>query len=236
MSDEPHVAARRPERRRRWTIAAIGVAVTAAILFGLAVLTGPARLKTDQVLREYGTYVSPSNQMITVGFASRSPWLSILDRFVNRKRARQVARFTEFEVERDWFLCIDEYDRLWLFTGRRDPAMKARKTSSGGTKPRVQSVMMSGFFLHGSRVLGGDMVVTGIGDWRGCPRQFFEQIPHKGDPSVAIWGENPPIPEDPPEFTPAERAAIAAFLRQREIARNAASRRMLWRIPDPVSD
>jgi len=239
MSDDTRNASRRPKWHRRLTVAVVSIAVIASALFGILLLTGSYRLQPDEIVRGYGTYDSPSkryrivveesdNKMITVGFVSRSPWHSIVDRIVNRKPTRRVDRFTEFEVERDWFLCFDEFDRLWIFTGQRDSSIVTRKTSSGGFKPRVQSVGMRGFWFRRSRVMGVDMDVTGTGDWRGCPPQFFAQIPYKGDPSVAIWGEIPPIPKDPPEFTPAERVAIAAYWRNFDKAAQASSRGLFW--------
>lgn len=225
------VAASRPCHQRRVMGRAATALAAIVMLISIVVINTPPHLEADEIVREYGTYVSPGkrfrvvveetdNQMIKVGFESKPTFRLVVQRFFNRSRRRQVPVFSEFEVERDWFLCFDEFDRLWIFTGRRDPKIEARKTSGGGTRPRVQSVMMKGFSFINGRTMGTEMVVTGIGDWRGVPPQFFDQIPGKDDPSLSIWGENPPIPADPPEFTPAERAAALAYWRNFDAARN----------------
>lgn len=219
-SNTERAAAEGPRRRRRFIIASVCVAATMPLLLALIVLTGAERLAPDDVARSCGTYLSPrgkllvvkdaDNGMIQIQFESRRWWQRVLNRVNQRVRPQPD---WEFERERDWFFCFDKYDRLWVFIGRRDPAIAHRQTSSGGFVPRIQSVLMSGFWFVGSRPIGGACVVTDTGDWQGVPPRFFEQIPCKADPSVDVWGEIPPIPATPPEFTPGERAAAAVFLK-----------------------
>jgi len=217
-------ATQMPRRRPRFIIAGASLAGIVLALLCLVVLTGAQRLEPDEVVRDHGTYVSPGrrfqvvvretrNDTIRIEFESPNPWTRLLSRF-SKSNYPFPGLISETEVKRDWFLCFDQYDRLWLFVGPWDREQgPLRRLPSGSTAGYTQNVTMYGFFFIGTRPVGGVSTVSRRGDWRGVPPRFFEQIPDKEDASVAIWGEIRPIPATPPEFSPGERAAAAAFLR-----------------------
>jgi hypothetical protein len=202
-------------------IAALVFAALAVVLVAIVGLTGARRLQPDEIVREPGAYDSPGNRYrvvvaesdartVTFTLVSPRPWkrvAAILD------HGRPLPAVAEFEVERDWFLCFDEYDRLWLFIGQREPGTELRKTSSGGFVPRIQSVMMFGFFFLGTQPIDSVSVVSSTGDWKGAPPRFFAEIPGKEGAPIAVWGEIPPIPGAPPGFSPAEHAAARSHWR-----------------------
>jgi len=207
---------------RRFRTAAIGFATIAVALLAIVILTGARRLRPDEIVREVGAYNSPGNRFrvvvaesdqrtVTFTLVSPRPWkrvTAILD------NGRPLPAVVELEVERDWFLCFDEYDRLWLFVGPWDrDSGPLRQLPSGGTGGYTQHVMMFGFFFIGARPVQGISTVSRYGDWRGVPPRFFDQIPGKDERSVSVWGEIPSIPATPPEFTQAERAGAASYWR-----------------------
>lgn len=212
-----------PGRRRPVFIAGVGVAGIVSALTLLIVLTGAERLEPDEIVRDYGTYVSPgrrfqlvvretANRTICVELESPVWWQRIVARFLDRSGRSRRLPDLEFEVERDWFLCFDDYDRIWIFVGQWDRGWgPLRRLPSGGTRPYTQTVTMSGFYFRWGRPVAAKRVVSSTGDWRGVPPRFFEQIPGRENSSIAVWGMNPPIPAVPPKLTPAERAAAAAF-------------------------
>jgi hypothetical protein len=181
------------------------------------ILMFPVRLRAGQIVDEFGTYRSPQRQYgITV---AQSPDNIVRVTFTHRTtRYWFLTSFVDgvshdFEAEREWFACFDEYDRLWLFVGKWDPQWgDTRRLPSGGYKPHIQGVILEGFWFGQSRVLGGGNVVSSTGDWAGVPREFFDRIP---DRHGNVWGENPALPDSPPPLTENQKQAAEAWLAQR---------------------
>lgn len=216
------IAAQTPRRRPRFIVAGVSFAGIVLALLTFLVLTGAERLEPDEVVRNCGRYVSPGrrfqvvvseteNDTVRIVVESPNPWKRFLSRFRNSNYP-YPGLIAETEVELDWFLCFDEYDRLWMFLGPWDRGWgPLRQLPSGGTGGYTQHVEMYGFFFLGPRPVGGMSTVSHRGDWRGVPPKFFGQIPGKEDTSVAVWGTHPTIPATPTKFTRAERTAAASF-------------------------
>jgi ribonuclease HII len=114
-------------------------------------------------------------------------------------------RPTIFESERDWFVSVDQYDRLWIYHGHWDRAWgELRQMPSGGIIPFSPSVLLHGMsFTDAGHLADGSNVVTATGHWAGVPQQFLNRIP---DRESAQWGNVPPVPESAPQFTKPQQA------------------------------
>ena len=190
--------------RIQWTLTTPAV----LILFVLVayVWSLPRTLTAGEVIDESGVYCYPGGKKlveITRTHAGNieitTSRLSYLYYIIPR---RTVDQFHTFEAEREWFVSVDQYQRLWLFVGRWHKEWGPnRKMPSGGTVPWVQSVLMQGLMLlESGDVAMGVNVPSLTGDWEGVPQAFFDLIPGK-DKKVPVWGEVEPIPESPPKFT-----------------------------------
>lgn len=100
-----------------------------AVVLGIAVfaiLSIPQRLEPGQVIDRYGTYRFPAgrrtlriqkdvsgNVVVTVRHRA------MRYRFIPYMVSNTLATF---ESERDWFISVDEYDRLWVYHGHWDRA------------------------------------------------------------------------------------------------------------------
>lgn len=213
-------------RVRKWIRGHLIVtSLTAALIVFLivAALLRPPRLHPGQIVDDFGTYRSPSGRLrLSISESTEGN--------VNITMLRPVKRFHvlttysengvgDFEAEREWFLCFDEYDRLWLFVGRWDPRWgELRKMPYGGYCPPQPSVQLAGFwFLQVDGQMGvtggnggiGGTLVSSTGHWEGVPPEFFERIPGKDED---FWGEIPPIPDAPPALSPSQRRMAAIIL------------------------
>jgi hypothetical protein len=206
---------------RRFRAAAIVVVAIGALLVAIAIVAGAPRLRPDEIVREFGAYDSPGNRFrvvvaesdqkaVTFTLVSPNPWKRLTTRLSHGRLMPGV----EFEVERDWFFCFDQYDRLWVFVGRWDRDWgPLRQLPGGGTRPYPQAVTMLGIFFSGGSRPSGASVVSDTGEWKGVPPRFFAEIPEKEGSAVTVWGEIPPIPDEPPEFSPIEHSTAKSFWR-----------------------
>jgi hypothetical protein len=202
-----------PDRRRGRRpvhIAIASVSFVTLLLAAVMLLISPESLQPGQCIQGYGRYASSrGHRRVTVSESSigtvrivlHEPWREFFGLTTHSQHD-----FAEFEVQREWFLCFDEYDRLWLFVGAWNTDWGAtRQLKSGGYWPHTQSVLMSGVWFDGPRDLRGSVVVSSTGDWEGVPIEFFDRIPGK---DAAVWGERSQVPHE----------AAALSLRQRRIA------------------
>jgi hypothetical protein len=206
---------RRP-RLRRFRAAAIVFAAIATLLVAIVILTGARRLQPDEIVREIGAYNSPGNRLRVV--VAESDQKTVTFTLVSPKSWKRVTNLlhhgrpmpvVECEVERDWFFCFDQHDRLWVFVGRWDKSWgPLRQIPGGGTRPRTQSIVMSGFWVDRGIFVSGANIVSTTGDWPGVPQRFFEEIPGRDDST--LWGDGLTLPQSPPEFSPVERQVISA--------------------------
>jgi len=122
---------------------------------------------------------------------------------------RSRSNVATFSPKRDWFLCFDQYDRLWFYHGIWDRSwgMPADSRSYGA------AVHLEGFrSLQNNSFIGGAFVVSEIGGWEGVPEAFFDRLPANGD---AAWGKQSPLPEAPPEYTSKQLKEIARKLNRK---------------------
>ena len=196
----------RPLRRT----AIVGIIAAVLVVSSLAWLA-PRRLTPGQVVDQVGTYRFPAGDRaltvardasgnIIVSIQRQNSWFQAV-RDTRRKRE------FEFEGEREWFLAVDEFQRLWVFRGKWDPAWgQKRRMSSGGTVPKAPAVLMQGScFLPAGLLVRGFTAVSETGHWTGVPQSFFDRIPDKNGPD---WSMFPPIPATPPQFTKLQQARL----------------------------
>jgi hypothetical protein len=210
----------------RWRKKGSSLCLASAMIAILATIAAiiwfmPSHLHSGQIVNEFGEYRSPQGHFgLTV---SKTPRHNV--RLVLSRRATRflfLSSFTddrpiEFEAEREWFACFDEYERLWLFIGKWDSRWgESRELPSGGYVPHVQSVLLEGFWFGPRGLLHGGNVVSSTGDWAGVPNEFFERIPAKHQ---AVWGKIPMIPDTPPPLTASQRQAAGSSLAARRNVR-----------------
>jgi len=189
-----------------------------AILVGLILATRPRRLEPGETVSEPGVYRSPGGTCrITISKPSggfKSITLSRRRRLFWLWYEYSSDRPTLVDQERDWFHGFDQYDRLWSYRGPWDKEWgSTRKTPEGGFAPHAPSVCVEGWtYFEGRGPYLGASVVTSTGGWEGVPAPFLDRLPDKRKP---IWGQIPPIPLVPPEFTAAQGVAILSELRKR---------------------
>ena len=200
---QPHANGASPVARK-WNRVLIGfTSLLVVVLLALLLFSTRDRLRPGQLVDDLGTYRSPwGRQKVEI---SKSPEGYISVTLSRRWRQSPLLNpysssgRTEFEAERDWFLCFDEYDRLWLFVGEWDRDWgELRELPSGGTRPYAQAVQHTGFHFNRNGVSRGSSVVSGMGKWEGVPKEFFERLPAKDDPG---WGPASIVPETPPPLT-----------------------------------
>ena len=183
------------------------------VLFVVARLVRPSRVLPDQIIDECGTYISPGGRdRVRI---SLTPDGNVAVTMLRpSRRFRLLTTYfegtpQEFESEREWFCCYDEYDRFWLFVGKWEPQWgESRRMSRGQSWPHVQSVTMEGFWFTPSGLLNGGNLVSSTGYWEGVPTEFFDRIPGKRDD---VWGDDRPLPAKAPELSPAQRRQAAAY-------------------------
>lgn len=99
----------------------------------------PSRLQAGEVIDKLGDYQFPTGrQRLTITKDSSGN--------IHVTVQHRTTRFfifphsysdtvATFESERDWFVSIDQYNRLWMYYGHWDRGLgKLRKMPSGGTK------------------------------------------------------------------------------------------------------
>jgi hypothetical protein len=191
-------------RRLLWGGVIVLLALTTASMFLVDHLR---RLRPGEVVDQDGTYYSPrAKYRVTVteqpaaGFVNVEVQSKTNRLWIFSSYGRKAARY--LDVERDWMLCFDEYDRLWLFIGKWPGATgKQRTHPSRGTLPDHQSVLLQGFFFDGGRLAFGENVVSATGAWAGVPPEFFARLPGGSDPG---WSRGAIVPKRPVSFTKAQ--------------------------------
>ena len=120
-----------------------------------------------------------------------------------------------FEAERDWFVCVDRYQRVWVFRGRwKKEWGNIRKMPSGDVVPSPQSVLMFGMYSSNDGGIVFSFFINSLmGDWSGVPPAFFDRIPDK-DQGTSAWGKIPKIPNSPPPLTKQQKKMINDTLRK----------------------
>lgn len=124
-------------------------------------------------------------------------------------------RPSHFEAERDWFVAVDRYQRLWVYYGRWDREWgEKRKMPSGGTVPYASSVSMEGsWFLPSGELATGYNSARMTDFWQGVPSAFLERIPKEFyDPQK--WPDMPPVPESAPAYTKQQETMLYQKLKQ----------------------
>lgn len=193
-------------RRTGWLVL---ILVGASLVLTVAAfVSGSQQIQPGQVVDKLGEYRFPGDSRQLKITKDDSGWIRVAVR-------HQTTRFFcipwsywevrgSFESERDWFVSVDQYDRLWIYHGHWNRAWgkKLRQTRSGGTIPYSADVFLHGFFFHGRKqTLGyGSAAVTSVSrlGWTGVPQQFFDRLPDRGS---AQWGNGPAIPQEAPQFT-----------------------------------
>ncbi|QDT84556.1 hypothetical protein MalM14_22160 [Gimesia chilikensis] len=193
-----------PTRRIQWFMVLPAVLVLAVLV--VYVWSLPQTLTAGEVIDQLGVYRYPDGRKLVKITRTEAGNVKITTSQLSYRYfiipRRTVDQFHTFEAEREWFVSVDQYQRLWLFVGRWQKEWGPnRKMPSGGTVPWVQSVLMQGLMLlESGEVAMGVNVPSSTGDWEGVPQAFFDLIPGK-DKKVPVWGEVEPIPESPPKFT-----------------------------------
>jgi hypothetical protein len=203
-----------PPRRSRATLSLVVIVCTCALLTILFLVWNlPPRLRSQQVVSQPGTYRFPTgNNSIQVA-KDQSGNLTIT---VHRQGMRfYFFPFTyseppiTFESEREWFLTVDRYQRLWVYHGHWDRIWgELRQMPSGGTIPYAPAVLLHGSFcLKNGALVSGSSVVTETGDWAGVPAEFLARIRKSGN---VKWGKVPAIPDSPPPLTRLQESQLSS--------------------------
>lgn len=211
--DEP--SAGRKRNRRLAIVATVAIIVVVLLELLNTEQQTTRTLKPGELITESGTYRCGS-RVVTVseredGFiAITSAWMQekfiVLDGLVDNWPHHPEL----IEDHRDWFACVDELDRVWIYVGPTDRSWRERgPTPGGGIRPRTPSVTLQGVYFWQNDVHRGVASASGNGLWDGVPHEFFERIPHKDEP---IWGQVPPIPDSPQPLSPAARIQIVNYL------------------------
>ena len=199
-----------PNRRRMLCVGTVVVAVLAGIAAILATI--PEQLQPGEIVDDLGTYKSPRGSQFVVISEPTDGIVGVTMQYPST-RFYVLNTFAddtihEFEIEREWFLCFDKYERLWLFRGKWDSKWgETQELPSGGHCPHVQSVVLRGFWFTSSKVFNGYNEVSSTGDWEGVPTGFFNRIPGK---RKQVWGQIPAIPDSPPTLTQQQQSQLAA--------------------------
>lgn len=214
MAIAEHIA--RPEQKRINKFVYAGCAIVAVLVLAV-VVSGPQRLQPGEVIDEFGEYRFPSgNRKLSITKDESGNVRVAIHRqkfpFYCGPYGYFPADMPEFfESERNWFVSVDQYNRLWEYRGHWDREWGAlRQMPSGGTIPYAPAVFLNGMFFTSSGFLvRGESVVTATGHWAGVPEQFFNRIP---DRESAQWGTVPPIPTERPQFSGQEKERLTNLL------------------------
>lgn len=214
---DPQQQTKRPKRTDavRFLIVVLGVVVlltVSAVMWHL-----PPRLSPEQVINQLGTYRFPTGNSTLQIAKDESGNVSVTVH-------NQTTRFyfiphtyadppTTFESEREWFVSVDKYQRLWVFHGHRDRSWgKLRAMPSGGTIPHAPAVLLIGeYFTPNGRLVSGYNLVSRTGDWAGVPAEFFARIP---DRDSVKMGNAAAIPDSAPPLTKQQESQLTSRIRQ----------------------
>lgn len=106
-----------------------------------------------------------------------------------------------FESERNWFVSVDQYDRLWVYYGRWEKSWgPLRELPGGTTRPYAPAVLVYGLELTrpDAPVFSG-WSVNETSDWVGVPAPFLEKVRNATttEPEDKLF-----LPTETPAFTP----------------------------------
>ena len=149
---DPQQQTKRPKRKDaiRFLVAVLGVV---ALLIVAAVMSHlPPRLSPEQVVNQLGTYRFPTGNSKLHITKDESGNVKITVRhhttrfyFIPHSYADPISTF---ESEREWFVSVDKYQRLWVFHGHWDRSWgELRQMPSGGTIPYAPAVHLSGLLF-----------------------------------------------------------------------------------------
>lgn len=194
------------------------------LLFGVVLLflslyfatreSQPPKLEVGQVIDQFGTFRFPAghNRLEIEKTASGNVEVSIYRRetgfhfFPSMKKQGPLT----FEAKRDWFVCVDSFQRLWVFRGRWKKEWG--KMPLGDAVPASQAVLMFGMnTLSNGGIEIAAYIVSSSGNWSGVPHAFFDRIPDK-DQGTAVWGEIPKIPDAPLPLTQQQKKMLTDTL------------------------
>lgn len=217
VEDQTPIVEQRPRLSFRLRLL-IGVIFLLLALAGVVLLRLPPKLEAGQVIDQVGVYRFPAgghqleiketaDNIVHIMFHRRIMEVELFSTPIYSRLAAD--RPITFEAERDWFVSVDRYQRLWIFRGRWDKEWGAlRPIPSGGTVPYAPAILMQGswFLPSGKLVIGGN-VVSETGEWAGVPSAFFDRLPDKNQ-ELSVWGNIPPIPQSAPAFTKQQQTML----------------------------
>lgn len=196
----------------------LGVVFLLLAIVVVAIFRLPPKLEAGQVIDQFGVYRFPSGgHQLEINKTAEGN----VQIFYHR-RVTEFAPFSipiisnlttdqplTFEAERNWFVCVDRFERLWIYQGRwHKKWAPKRKMPSGGATQNTQGVFMEGLIFYRPGQLGlGGQIVSITGDWTGVPAVFFDRIPNKNQ-GTSVWGNIPPIPQSPPPFTKQQQTML----------------------------
>lgn len=212
---DPQQQSKTPKRSHaiRALVAVVGVVALLTVL--VLVWNLPPRLNSQQVVNQLGTYRFPTGNSTLQIAKDQSGNLTIT---VHRQTTRFYFipyTYTDppitFEAEREWFVSVDKYQRLWVFHGHWDQTWgELRQMPSGGTIPYDPAVSVHGWqFTPNGLLASGFNLVSETGDWAGVPAEFFARIRDSGN---ATWGNAPAIPDSAPPLTKQQESQLASRL------------------------
>ena len=209
---DPQQQSTRPKRKVAigFIVAVLGVV---ALLVIIAVIRSlPPRLSPEQLVNQFGTYRFPTGNS-TLQIAKDGSGK------INVTVHQQTNLFYfiphtstdlphSFESDREWFVSVDEYQRLWVFHGHRQRSWgNLHAMPSGGAIPHEPAVIRIGEYITpNGQMVSGYNLVSRTGDWAGVPREFFARIPDRGNA--------PAIPDTAPPLTKQQQSQLASRLRQ----------------------
>ncbi len=214
---DPQQQSKPPKRSDaiRSLVAVVGVVALLTIL--ALVWNLPPRLNSQQVVNQLGTYRFPTGNSTLQIAKDESGNLAIT---VHHQTTRfyfipytYTAPPIIFESEREWFVSVDKYQRLWVYHGHWDQTWgELRQMPSGGTIPCDPTVSLHGsYFTRNGVLVSGYNLVTETGDWAGVPAEFFTRIRDNGN---AKWRNAPAIPDSAPPLTKQQESQLAIRFRQ----------------------
>lgn len=214
MAIEEQISRPRQKRVGKFVYA---VCAIVAVLGVAVVVSGPQRLQPGEVIDELGEYRFPTgNRKLSItkdesGNVRVAIHRQKLPFYCGPYGYTPTGRPRHFESERDWFVSVDKYNRLWKYIGHwhRDWGT-LRQMPSGGTNLSAPIVLLDGMWFTSSGLLvSGRKGVNSTDDWTGVPEQFFNRIP---DRDSEQWGTVPPIPTKRPQFSRQEKERLASRL------------------------
>ena len=216
MHDQP-LESNLPKRSQ--AVRSVVFIIAAAALLTVCFFVGklPPRLNPEQVVSQLGTYRFPTGNNSLQIAKDQSGNVSIT---VHRQATRLYFipytysdRPFTFESERDWFVSVDKYQRLWVYRGHWGKSWgKLRQMPSGGTIPYAPAVLLDGsFFLENGKLVSGSCVVSETRYWAGVPGEFLARIHKSG---TEKWRTACAIPDLPPPLTQVQEFQLAGRVKR----------------------